>query len=287
MKTGTILVVEPDDEVRKAIERDLLARYGDRHQVLSANDAEGGLATCAELRRRDGPVAVLIAGERLDAMSGADFLLQAKLLHPQAGRVVLTAHHDVDAAIADVNEAGIDRYLLRSSAPDQQLYPIMDELLADWEARRQLPYLTVRAIMDAQVARIGSGDSLAVAARAVAATGIGDLMVIDDDGLFVGVLSEGDILRNCLPDLEEILQAGGTLHDGYELFMRKSHELSDRSIGPLVIRDPIVMHPDDHVAKAAVILIDRQIRRLPVVESGKLLGTVSRANICQAVVGTW
>jgi response regulator RpfG family c-di-GMP phosphodiesterase len=42
---------------------------------------------------------------------------------------------------------------------------------------------------------------------------------------------------------------------------------------------------DDHVAKAAVILINQQIRRLPVVKSSYLVGTVSRANICQAVVG--
>ena len=44
------------------------------------------------------------------------------------------------------------------------------------------------------------------------------------------------------------------------------------------------MHPDDHVAKAATVLIDRQIRLLPVVEDGRLVGTVSRANICRAVV---
>jgi CBS domain-containing protein len=55
---------------------------------------------------------------------------------------------------------------------------------------------------------------------------------------------------------------------------------------PLVIREPIVMHPDDHVARAATVLIERQIRRLPVVQDGRLVGTVSRANICQAVVGT-
>lgn len=129
--------------------------------------------------------------------------------------------------------------------------------------------------------------SLRHAAEVVALSGVGDLMVVDDDGAFVGVLSEGDILRNALPDLDEILNEGGTLHDAYQAFMRKSAELSDKPVMPLVIRHPLVLHPDDHVAKAATLLIDRQIRRLPVVDEGRLLGTVSRANICEAVVATW
>jgi CBS domain-containing protein len=103
----------------------------------------------------------------------------------------------------------------------------------------------------------------------------------------VGVLSEGDILRAALPNFDEILAEGGTLFDAYRLFLRKGQELSQRPIMPLVIRNPLVLHPDDHVAKAATVLIDLQIRRLPVVENGQLVGTVSRANICQAVVGDW
>ena len=66
-------------------------------------------------------------------------------------------------------------------------------------------------------------------------------MVVDDDGVFVGVLSEGDILRNALPDFDEIVEAGGTLYDAFQLFMRKGRELSDKPIMPLVIRDPLVV----------------------------------------------
>jgi CBS domain-containing protein len=139
--------------------------------------------------------------------------------------------------------------------------------------------------MDTEVAWIGHGANLRDAAEIVAASGVGDLMVLDEAGSFVGVLSEGDILRNALPDFDEILAAGGTLYSAYQHFVRKSRELSDRPITPLVIVDPLVMDPTDHVAEAATLMIERQIRRLPVVEDGRLVGTVSRANICQAVVG--
>ena len=52
-----------------------------------------------------------------------------------------------------------------------------------------------------------------------------------------------------------------------------------------MIRDPIVLDPDDHLARAAVVLVERGIRLLPVVRDGVLLGTISRADVCNAVVG--
>jgi CBS domain-containing protein len=47
-----------------------------------------------------------------------------------------------------------------------------------------------------------------------------------------------------------------------------------------------VLDPEHHVAQAAAILLDKSIRLLPVVSDGKLVGTVSRADVCRAIVGT-
>ena len=44
------------------------------------------------------------------------------------------------------------------------------------------------------------------------------------------------------------------------------------------------MKPTDEAAQAATVMVEKQIRRLPVVEDGKLVGTVSRADICRAVI---
>jgi CBS domain-containing protein len=54
---------------------------------------------------------------------------------------------------------------------------------------------------------------------------------------------------------------------------------------PLVIRNPLAVDPDDHVARAAVVFVERNIRLLPVLRDGRLLGVISRADICNAVVG--
>ena len=144
----------------------------------------------------------------------------------------------------------------------------------------------IEDVMTVRTARIHHDSNIHHAAEIVALSGVSDLMVVDDDDKFVGVLSEGDILRTALPDIDEILDEGGTLDDAFEIFMDQGKHLAELPIAPLVIREPIVLDPENHVAQAATILVDRQIRLLPVVKDSRLVGTVSRAAVCRAVVGT-
>ncbi len=140
--------------------------------------------------------------------------------------------------------------------------------------------------MAVRAVRIRANSSIRQAAETVALSHVSDLMVVGEDDAFKGVLSEGDVLRAAMPDIDEILEEGGSLADAFGIFLAKGRELSDLPIEPLVIEDPIVVAPDDHIARAAVVLVDRQIRLLPVVQDGKLVGTISRADVCRAIVGT-
>jgi CBS domain-containing protein len=282
-----IFIVDDEPHVLNAVERDLRARYGSTYRTLKASSGESALEMLSALKARQEQVALLMSDQRMPAMEGTEFLAQACKIYSQARRVLLTAYADTQAAIASINQVGLDHYLVKPwDPPDEKLYPILDELLADWQATVRLPSMRVKGVMTVRVARIRSTATLQQAAEIVALSGTSDLMVVDEDGEFVGVLSEGDILRAALPDIDEILTAGGSLDDAFELFLRKGANLSDRPILPLVIREPLTVDPDDHVAKAAVLLVDRQIRRLPVLKENRLVGTISRAEICQAIVGT-
>jgi CBS domain-containing protein len=147
--------------------------------------------------------------------------------------------------------------------------------------------MRVRDIMSSHPARIREDAHLSRAAEIVALSGASDLMVVDDGNRFVGVLSEGDILRAAMPDRDEVLALGGTVADAFELLVSKGQDLRARPIAALVIRDPIVLGPDDHVGAAAAILVDRMIRRLPVVGGETLVGSVSRADVCRALIGAY
>ena len=145
--------------------------------------------------------------------------------------------------------------------------------------------MRIREAMTNRVARIRAEASMFEAAEAVSLSGASDLMVVDATGAFTGVLSEGDILRAALPDLDEILAAGGSLAGAFDRFVAKGRDLSTLPIKPFVIADALALDPDDHVAEAAVVFVERNIRLLPVVRDGRLLGVVSRADVCNAVIG--
>jgi len=144
----------------------------------------------------------------------------------------------------------------------------------------------IKDVMRVRTARIRQDSDIRHAAEIVALSGVSDLMVVDDEDKFIGVISEGDILRTALPDIDEILDEGGTLEDAFQIFLDKGKQLAELPITPLIIREPIVLDPENHVAQAATILVDKHIRLLPVVRDSKLVGTISRADVCRAVVGT-
>lgn len=146
--------------------------------------------------------------------------------------------------------------------------------------------MQIKDVMTLNPARIRDTATLDKAAELVAMSRVTDLMVVDDQNNFVGVLSEEDILRAALPDINQILDEGGSVETAFELFLNKGRNLASLPITPLIIKEPIFVTENDHIAKATVVLIDKQIRLLPVINDGQLAGTVSRADICRAVVGT-
>jgi len=146
--------------------------------------------------------------------------------------------------------------------------------------------LRVEDAMATRTVRIPQDANMYRAAEMVALSRVSDLMVVGEDDKFIGVLSEGDILRAALPDMEEIVAEGGSLDTAFDIFLKKGRDLSKLSILPFVVTEPMVLGPDDHVAKAASAMIDLDIRVLPVIKDGKLVGSISRADVCQAVVGS-
>lgn len=144
--------------------------------------------------------------------------------------------------------------------------------------------MKIREMMSINPTRIRLGSSVREAAELFAFSNASDLVVVDGENTFVGVLSEGDVMRAMLPELSEVMAAGGRLADSYDLFQEKGAALAREPIDPHVITSPIVLSADDEVHKAAALMATKQIRRLPVVENGQLIGTVSRADVCRAVI---
>jgi CBS domain-containing protein len=55
------------------------------------------------------------------------------------------------------------------------------------------------------------------------------------------------------------------------------------TVGEILTKEPITVSPEEPVAKVTEIMAKNQIRRIPVVEDGELVGMISQADVARAV----
>jgi thioredoxin reductase (NADPH) len=137
MDKPVLLAVDDDRQVLAAVRRDLQARYARDYRVVASDGGPAALDATRELHRRGDEVALFLVDQRMPALSGTEFLLEARQHYPHARKVLLTAYADTEAAIQSINEVGLDHYLMKPwDPPEESLYPVLDDLLDDWNAGR-------------------------------------------------------------------------------------------------------------------------------------------------------
>jgi len=142
-----ILAVDDEPAVLAAVARDLRRGFGERFRILRATSGQEALDLLGEIRTRGDQVALLIADQRMPGLPGTEYLVRARTIVPDAKRVLLTAYADTEAAIAAINEVALDYYLLKPwDPPEEQLFPVVEDLLTTWEAGAALEAGGVRVI---------------------------------------------------------------------------------------------------------------------------------------------
>jgi len=142
-----ILSVDDDPEVLSAVERDLRQHYRGEYRIVSAGSPSEALEAARQLKQRGTPIALFLVDQRMPGMTGTELLREVKKLHPDARKVLLTAYADTDAAIVSINEVALDHYLMKPwDPPQERLYPVLDDLLAEWTARVRLPFEGIRVV---------------------------------------------------------------------------------------------------------------------------------------------
>jgi CBS domain-containing protein len=113
---------------------------------------------------------------------------------------------------------------------------------------------------------------------------ISGLPVTDGDGKIIGILTEGDLLRRAETGTErhrsrwlEFLLGPGRLASDYV-------DAHARKVGEIMTSDVAVVGPSDDLADVVHLMEKRHVKRVPVVENGKLVGIVSRADLVRALV---
>ena len=118
--------------------------------------------------------------------------------------------------------------------------------------------MKVRELMTTPAIRISADESVEVAARTLAHYNIGALPVCGSDGRVCGLVTDRDLVTRCL--------ASGK--------MPVHTKIRDVMTGNVVS-----VRPDMEAGAAAHLMGRQQVRRLPVVENGKLCGMVSLGDL--------
>ncbi|GAB3176896.1 NAD(P)/FAD-dependent oxidoreductase [Telluribacter humicola] len=134
MKKPIILAVDDDEQVLRALTRDLQGAYRKDYKIMSTASANEALATLKELKQGNEAVALFISDQRMPEMLGVDYLTEARKYFPNAKRVLLTAYSDTDAAIKAINKVQLDYYLMKPwDPPEEKMFPVLNGLLDDWQ----------------------------------------------------------------------------------------------------------------------------------------------------------
>jgi CBS domain-containing protein len=117
--------------------------------------------------------------------------------------------------------------------------------------------MKIREIMSANIVKATPDNTLTDIALMMKNEDIGVLPAVEDDEL-IGIVTDRDIVVRAIAD---------------------GKDPSSTTVAEIVSEDVESVSPDDNVEKAAKIMADRQIRRLPVVEDRRVAGMVSLGDI--------
>jgi thioredoxin reductase (NADPH) len=147
MKLPFIIIVDDDEQVLNAIHRDIRSQYRSNYRVSASNSANEVLDLIKELQLKNETVALFISDQRMPEMEGVAFLAKAKEIYPDAKSILLTAYSDIEAAIKAINSIRLDHYLHKPwSPPQEKLYPVVNDLLEEWQALYKPDHEGIRII---------------------------------------------------------------------------------------------------------------------------------------------
>jgi CBS domain-containing protein len=113
---------------------------------------------------------------------------------------------------------------------------------------------------------------------------ISGLPVVDEKGQLLGIVTEGDLLRRAETGTErrhkpwlELLLGPGRLAEEYV-------DAHAQFVSEVMTRDVVSVTPQSPLPEVVRLMERRNVKRLPVLEAGKLVGIISRANLVRALL---
>lgn len=149
--------------------------------------------------------------------------------------------------------------------------------------------MLVRSVMSTDVVTFSPDESVQDATRRLVERGIDGGPVLDTDGQLVGMLTSGDLLvqetKLHYPTVLSLFGAYLELPSSHRRFEEDLRRAVGATVGDVMHGDPVACAEDDTLERAATLMHEHEVSRLPVISGGRLVGIIARGDILRAVMG--
>lgn len=142
--------------------------------------------------------------------------------------------------------------------------------------------MQAKEIMSKKIVSVGRNSTIKEIALNLAQHRISGLPVLTEDGDLVGIVTEGDLLRRKItpriPDYINILGAVIYFH-GVDRYNEDFKKLLAQKAEDIMTADVVTAEEDTDVSDVASMMLDHDIKQIPVVKGSKMIGMITRADI--------
>jgi CBS domain-containing protein len=129
--------------------------------------------------------------------------------------------------------------------------------------------MQAKDVMSDGVMSVNARASLLEAARLLVNAGVSAMPVIDDQSTMVGILSEADLIRGIAAQADP----GKVIADA-----------KARQVAEIMTKDVVTAGEETSLSDLASLMLSRNIKRVPILRDGAIVGVVRRVDILQALV---
>ena len=147
--------------------------------------------------------------------------------------------------------------------------------------------MNVKEIMTKEVVSVKRDSTIDEIAQVLIDNKVSGLPVLSDGGYLIGVVTEGDLLRREMsPRLPEFINILGAViyYHGVERYNEDFKKLLAQTASDIMTEDLITVKEDTDISEVARLMLNNNIKQIPVVDGSKLIGIVSRADIVKLLL---
>ncbi|MDI6822480.1 MAG: CBS domain-containing protein [Actinomycetota bacterium] len=142
--------------------------------------------------------------------------------------------------------------------------------------------MKIKEIMTRDLTAVSEDTTLKEAARIMARCRFSGLPVVDDEHRVMGIITEKDIIESAFPG--RFGRTDEFFVRDFAVLARRMIQVGERYVRDFMTKEAVCVTEDDTILNAAEIMLVRGLKILPVVREEKLVGVVSRAELCRSLM---